>query len=292
MQTSVVCGVNTWQQIVDFSVHSTHIGDEVLFFDDDGEGLDTRVFFSIENSEQGFERQSCSFTVRIGEHAHTKWRRDYVFHNSKFLECCKEVTIRIWQKVAPVFVLIGSSTVWTNDVNDVLEPVAQCKRLGDDVVRYSTWWSVDLPHFKADVSSCLCQFLTCFLVNHVVETFSSRESIVRWCNEDITRVIPDVSADDAECAPFARSSHVQLCHQMLRGGHPSYSFSAFCMKRAFFDTMAVTVQSILLNCNLVSTGYGRARNKFVSCLSYGAFIIDGIASSTIDAATIRYPRRD
>ena len=133
IQTSVVCGVNTWQQIVDFSVHSTHVGDEVLFFDDDGEGLDTRVFFSIENSEQGLERQSCSFTVRIGEHAHTKWRGDHVLNNSKLLERCKEVTIRFWQEVTSVFVLIGSSTIRSNDVNDVLESVAQCKRFSDDV---------------------------------------------------------------------------------------------------------------------------------------------------------------
>ena len=286
MQTSVVCGVNTWQQIVDLSVHSAHVGDEVLFFDDDGEGLDTRVFFSIENSKQGLERQSCSFTVRIGEYAHTKWRGDHVFDNSKFLERCKEVTIRFWQEITSVFVLIGSSTVWSNDVNDVLETVAQCKRFGDNVVRYSTRWSVDLTHLEANVSSCLSQLLTCFLVNHVVKTFSSRESIVRWCNEDIARVIPDVSTDDAERTPFARSSHVQLCHQLLRRGHPSYSFSAFCMKRAFFDITAVTIQSILLNCNLVSTGHGRSRDKFVSCFPYAAFIIDSIAVSTTDVAAV------
>ena len=44
MQTSVVRGVDTGQQIIDLSIYSTHVGNEVLLFDDNGEGFDTRVF--------------------------------------------------------------------------------------------------------------------------------------------------------------------------------------------------------------------------------------------------------
>ena len=82
-------------------------------------------------------------------------------------------------------------------MDDVFEAICQGIGFGGYIVCDCAWWSVDFSHFKANVSSGLCEFLTGFLMNHVVKPFSSRKSIVCRGNEDVSFMLPDVSADNA-----------------------------------------------------------------------------------------------
>jgi hypothetical protein len=93
--------------------------------------------------------------------------------------------------------LVWSSAIWADDVDDVLEVRSQVERFCHHVLGHSTWRCVDLPHVQANVPCDIGEFLSSLCMDLGVEAFTSRESVVCRCDEDITAVIPHIATNNS-----------------------------------------------------------------------------------------------